>query len=176
MAVVHHEAMETGWTRVGAAVKAARAGQNLTQDGLAARVGVGTSTIRAIERGTEFAKVTPTLRAIERVLGWGHGSIESIRDGGDSLPAGPSSTDAPSSTPIGINTEGLPARVIEAMKGERLDFRVMPLGPNAELVVFVQGRPEATAEEARAELRQWERRERMLERMQEVADDPPDNG
>src|SRR5258707_7879430 len=49
--------METPWARVGAALRAARKAQQLTQAELAARADVSAGTIRAIERGTEFQKV-----------------------------------------------------------------------------------------------------------------------
>lgn len=167
--------METGWELVGAAVRAARDGQKLTQEELGDRVGVSTGTIRAIERGQRFTKVTPTLRAVERVFGWGVGSIESIRDGGNPLPGGKPAVHAtsPTQAPAAeVVTEGLPWRVVDALaKGTNLDARVRSLGPNTEMVTIIKGRPDASREQLLAELLDWERAEGHLDRLGETPDD-----
>lgn len=161
--------MDTRWGRVGTAVRSARNAQGLTQAQLGELIGVSGGTIRAVERGQEFAKVTTTLRALERVLGWGSGSIEAILAGTDPLPPRPG--EVMPTEPV-APPEGLPLRVARALaEGTTLDARVVPLGPAAEMVVVIKGKPAATPDEIRAALLAWERQEGHLDRLGEVADD-----
>lgn len=161
--------MDTPWARVGAAVRAARDAQGLTQAQLGERAGVSAGTIRAIERGQQFAKVTPTLRAVEGALGWAAGSVRALLDGRDVTAAQVAQT---ASEP-----DVLPLRIAQALaEGTTLDARLKTIGPKGEVVIIVKGRAGATAEELRAVLREWERQEGHLDRLGEVADDPPDPG
>lgn len=164
--------MDEGWKRVGSAVRDARNRQGLTQRELAKRIDASESAIRAIERGQPFNKVTGTLRAVERVLGWGEGSIEAVRDGGEPAPA--VATDLP---PPAGSLDGLPYRIAEALAaGTALDTRLKSIGPGGEIVVIVKGREGATPEELRAILREWERQEGHLDRLGETAaDESSDN-
>ncbi|CAG6392728.1 helix-turn-helix domain-containing protein [Streptomyces cocklensis] len=165
--------METPWARVGTALRAARKAQELTQAELAARADVSAGTIRAIERGQEFQKVTPTLRAVEAAIGWAEGSVQAILDGGEPTPApAPETTQAAAVASL----EGLPYRIAQALAdGTALDTRLKTIGSGGEIVIIVKGREGATDEEKRAILREWERQEGHLDRLGEVADDSSDN-
>lgn len=166
--------METPWVRVGAAVRAARKAQELTQAELAGRAGVSAGTIRAIERGTEYGSVNPTLRAVEAALSWAPGSVQAVLDGGEPTVRYDTAI-GPPAEPVNATTEGLPLRVARALtEGTTLDTTIVPLSPGAEMVVIVKGKPNATPDEIRAALLAWEAREGHLDRLGEVADEPSD--
>ncbi|WP_435173245.1 helix-turn-helix domain-containing protein [Actinacidiphila sp. bgisy145] len=176
--------MDSDWTRVGAAVRTARNRQNLTQRELAAEVGTSEPTIRAIERGTEYAKITPTLRSIARYFGWAEGSIEAIRDGRESAGGDLSGETGESSRASQLARDGsrealpdgLPVRVVRTLaEGTALDTRVVPLTPDADMVVLVMGKGGASPEAIREALEAWERREGHLDRLGDVSDEPSEN-
>lgn len=164
--------MEPDWARLGAAVREARKIRGLTQAGLGDLVGVGETTVANIERG-RVKKITPTMRAIAREFGWPAAAIDDLLHGGPDpavTPGRPATADtAPEATP----NEGVPLRIARALaEGATLDTRIVPLGPNSDMVVVVKARRNATPEELERELLEWERKEGHLERLGEVADDP----
>ncbi|WNI20313.1 helix-turn-helix transcriptional regulator [Actinacidiphila sp. ITFR-21] len=72
--------MTRNWTRLGEELKSARAGRGLEQQQVAAKVGVKRGAIRNIERGA-IAKVTPTVLAYARLVGWTEDSVERVLAG-----------------------------------------------------------------------------------------------
>lgn len=161
--------MSEDWGRLGAAVREAREARRLTQAGLGAEVGVGETTIANVERA-RTRKVTPTLRSVARVLGWTPDSIEAVLAGGSPRPQ----PDLVTQTDDGavelqvkkLSAGGMPLRIAQAlMEGSTLDTTIVPLGPGADMVVVVKGRPTASPEELRAALLAWERREGHLDRL-----------
>lgn len=180
--------MERDWARLGAAIAAARKAKGLKQPDLGGRVGVSRGTIQAIERGQGFAKVTPTLRAIERQLGWAEGSVEAVLDGGDAKPvetASPVQVIRPEvvapEVRVGLPdmTEGLPLRVVEKLAGEGpvLDAQVLDLtlpGSGTHMIVVVKGEPGVTQEQVREGLLAWANAERLLRGLPNDPDDSSD--
>jgi transcriptional regulator with XRE-family HTH domain len=173
--------MSEDWVRLGAAVREAREAKRLTQAGLGAEVGVGETTVANVERA-RTRKVTPTLRSMARVLGWTPDSIEAVLAGG-SPTAQPDIVvrrDDGTVAEIEIKKyarEGMPLRIAQALtEGSTLDTTIVPLGPGADMVVVVKGRPTASPEELRAALLAWEKREGHLERLGLVADDEEPRG
>lgn len=168
--------MSEDWARLGAAVREAREAKGLTQAGLGAEVGVGETTIANVERA-RTRKVTPTLRSIARVLGWTPGSIDALLGGGSptAQPDLVAHRDDGPPTLIEMKSfarDGMPLRIAQALtEGETLDTTIVPLGPGADMVVVVKGRPTASPEELRAALLAWEKREGHLERLGLVAED-----
>jgi transcriptional regulator with XRE-family HTH domain len=163
--------MSEKWVRLGAAVRDAREAKGLTQGELGARVGVGNTTIANIERA-RVARATPTIRAVARELGWKPGSVEAILDGGDPVLADTQPAKPPEPPALPVN-EGLPMRVARTLaEGTTLDTTIVSLGPNADMVVVIKGKPTATPEQLRAELEEWERREGHLRRLGLTADGP----
>lgn len=160
--------MDAEWARLGAAFAEGRSSQNLTQDDVVARSGIGLSTVQAIERGGPFKGVTASMRLYAVLLGWAPGSIEAVLNGGEPTemppPAGQS------------NLKGVPYRIAQALAdGTALDTRLKVIGPGGEIVVIVKGREGVTDAEKQAILREWERQEGHLDRLGEVADDSSDN-
>jgi transcriptional regulator with XRE-family HTH domain len=172
--------MDDEWVRLGAAVREAREAKGLKQAQLGEAVGVGATTIANIERARTRA-ITPTLRSVARVLDWPADAIETLLAGGE-LPAPSDDVDVVlrdgqgKTRTLQMKTygapEGMPLRVARALaEGATLDTTIVPLGPGADMVVVVKGKPSASPEELRAALLAWEAREGHLDRLGLVADD-----
>lgn len=169
--------MSEDWARLGAAVREAREAKGLTQAALATEVGVGETTIANVERARTRRK-TATLRAIVRVLGWTTDSIEAVLAGDAPRPVEPDFVVPTADGPLAVDVktytgpDGMPLRIAQALtEGATLDTTIVPLGPGADMVVVVKGKPTASPEELRAALLAWEKREGHLERLGLVADD-----
>jgi len=164
--------MDGDWVRLAGAVRAARKGRGFSQVELGRAAGVKRTVIQTIERGHTFQRVTGTLLSVERALGWGRGSIEKIVKGGDPLPSdevvgGPGTP----RYPLGPD---LPFRIARTLSvGTPLDTAIVPLTPYADVVVVVQGKPNATREELLAALQAWERHEGYVDRLGEPAPGAP---
>jgi transcriptional regulator with XRE-family HTH domain len=165
--------MDGDWLRLGRAVQNARNSKGLSQARLGELADAKRTVIQTIERGHQFKRITVTLRNIERTLDWGTGSIESVLAGGDPLPPGePGGREAAVRLRQGIESV-LPLRVARSLsEGVTLDTTIVPLSPNAEMVIVVKGKPDATPEQLRAALTAWEKRVGDLHRMGDLAERP----
>lgn len=161
--------MTTDWVRLGAAVKRARKAMGITQPQLGAAAGVSRATVQNIEAGQEFARVTPTLRVIERTLNWQEGSIELVLAGGDPVAVGAA---PPVPEPVrrgGSSAPGrLPLKVVQELEegGPVLDAQILdlaPFGSEGKMIVVVTGERDATPDQIRAALLAWERAELRLQ-------------
>ncbi|SDN90054.1 helix-turn-helix domain-containing protein [Actinacidiphila guanduensis] len=163
--------MDGDWLRLAQVLRTERDRRGLSQKAFGKQLGVGRTVIQTIERGRGFKKVTGTLRSVERALGWETGSVESILKGeGPLLP--PESDGFGSGHGKGAE---LPLRISQALtEGTTLDTTIVPLAPNAEMVVVVKGKPAATKAEIRAALVAWEKREGYIERLGEIVDEQQD--
>ncbi|WP_431781782.1 helix-turn-helix domain-containing protein [Streptomyces chumphonensis] len=72
--------MTDGFTRLGAALKAAGKSRGLQQKDIAAAIGVGRTTLRNIERG-DVKKLTPTIRRYAQIVGWTEDSPDLVLSG-----------------------------------------------------------------------------------------------
>jgi transcriptional regulator with XRE-family HTH domain len=172
--------MDRDWGRLGKALKAARTSEHvkLKQDELAEALGVGRSTIQMIERGEEYSKPTPSIRAYAKLVGWTEESVDQVLAGGE-----PNYAHAGSATAGKLKEEGqisaeetsLPLRIVDELKGDGalIDSVVLPLGDDGRMVVIVKGRPNATPEQIRRNLEAWRRAERHLQLL-ETDEDPND--
>lgn len=176
MAVVHHEAMERDWARLGKAFAAAREAAGLTQTEVAERIGVTRTPIQAIERGTAFKKVTGTMRSYARVLNWTPESIQTVLGGGN--PALTRTAAAPATAGQSAALASLPLAILDQLKSEGplIDATVISL-PSAKadvhMTIVVRGEPNATPEEIRDALLAWRRTQRRLQDMDDDQDLPP---
>jgi hypothetical protein len=154
--------MDGDWARLAAAVRAARKRMGLNQMELGDLTGVKRTVIQTIERGHGFQRITGTLLSVERALGWGPGSVERVLNGGD-----PQRSEDAAAPPATGHRQGrgaeLSVRVASLLsEGTVLDTAIVPLTPNADVIVVVQAKPGASREGMLAALRVWERREGYL--------------
>ncbi|MYS21355.1 Helix-turn-helix domain-containing protein [Streptomyces sp. DvalAA-14] len=165
--------MDGDWLRLGRAVRAARGSKGLSQVKLSELAGVGRTVIQTIERGGGFDRVTSTLRSLEVALDWKRGSIESILDGGDPLPLSePGKQDSAGQFSQGAYAS-LPFRVTHTLlEGTTLDTRIVPLTPNADMVVVVMGKPRSTPEQLKTALLAWEEEQGHLARLDRLSEEP----
>lgn len=75
------------WQRLADDVRLRRGDLGLTQEEVAAAGGLSTATLRLIEGAKQPGYRPRVLRDLERGLQWERGSVRSILDGGDPLPA-----------------------------------------------------------------------------------------
>lgn len=158
--------MDQDLARLGAALKATRLSRKpkLTQDSVAAALGISRGTVQNIERGTGFVKVTPTIRAFAQLVGWKPGSIERVLAGGEPVP-GEHGDEVEQPSPA--ESSRLPLRIQDEIEGDRplVDTRVIPLGDGTNMVVIVTGKENPTREERQRNLERWERAQEHLEEL-----------
>jgi transcriptional regulator with XRE-family HTH domain len=76
------ESMTRDWARLGEKLKAARTGRGMEQQDVADAIGVKRGALYNIEKG-EIAKVTPTVLAYARLVGWTDESVAEVLAGHD---------------------------------------------------------------------------------------------
>ncbi|MFE9886809.1 helix-turn-helix domain-containing protein [Streptomyces scopuliridis] len=164
------------WVELGRALQAARKAAGLKQSDVASRLDVSLSSVQAIERGTVYAKPTPTIRAYAALAGWAEGSVERVLNGGDpvlgqedSSAALESPTEATGPVPSGT----LPLRIVADLtdEGALLDTAVIPLPGGGQAVVVVKGKAGGTPAEIQAALEAWRRTQPQLQGL--LDDEPP---
>lgn len=172
-------AMQGDWMGLGRAIRDARKTAGFpTQQDLADRVGAKVSTIRAIEQGRNFSKVTPTLRVIERLLGWTHGSVEDVLDGREPTPR--SEESAPEHGGADL-ADGLSIEVARELAGGQVigdDVLNLTVPGSQDRLVVIYKSGDAgpvNPDELRRRLRVWTDVQRALRGlMPPVADDAED--
>lgn len=165
---------ERDWKRLGLAFAEARKSAGLTQVEAAERLSVTRTPVQAIERGQQpngnpFAKVTATMRAYARLLGWTEDSPSRILDGQDPEPATP-----PVSAPDAEPMPDLPPAVDRELRtGKTLDHAVVNLssdeGDDTRIIVVLQGGEDMTEEELD---KAWEKWQRTRRRIQAIPGEP----
>lgn len=163
--------MDRDWARLGAALRAARQNLGLEQQQVAERIGVKRGALRNIEVG-EISRVTPTVREYARIVGWTEASIDAVLTGGE--PTQEAEPSDESTTVIAGTPEELPLRIKAALAsdGPVLDTAVISLfgadgadgDDDVQMVVVVKGRNNATPEQIRKALLQWEKTEAQIRR------------
>lgn len=162
--------MERDWGRLAGALANARKAAGLTQDELAAMLGVGRSSVQKLERGHVYARVLPVHRAAARVLGWTEGSVDAVLGGGDPSRAPKSPEAAPVGQPTSTVEEGaaallddLTARVKGALLGGPVvDATAVPMSDGGDVVIIWTGgeEQELTPAQRRRLEQQWHRIQR----------------
>jgi DNA-binding XRE family transcriptional regulator len=155
------------WERLGRAFAGAREGVSLTQVSAAKALGVSRTPIQAIERGRQsngqlFTKVTGTMRAYARLVGWTEDSPTRILNQQQPEPAM-----QPVSETVEQASSLPPAVDREFRSGKTLDHAVVHLGTNEEddtrLIVVLQGADDMTEEEIDKAWRKWRQTRRRLQ-------------
>jgi transcriptional regulator with XRE-family HTH domain len=168
--------MERDWERLGRAFAEARTAAGLTQEQVAERLHVSRTPVQAIERGRQpngkaFMKVTATMRAYARLVGWTEESPDRILDG-----QGPEPATQPVSEAAEKASNLPPAVDREFRSGKTLDHAVVHLGTNEDddtrLIVVLQGAEDMTEEEIDKAWRKWRQTRRRLQAIPGESDTP----
>lgn len=171
-------AMTYDWARLSKALQAARKARGIGQVELGELVGVRRSAIQKIERG-DMKKVTPTIRAIARVVGWTDDSVDRVLAGGEPELAEPKAPDEPEAEVAFLGRSDLSLRLVHDITsgGPLLDATVLPLADDdvelGHMVIVVRGKPDASPQAIRRALEEWERREMRLRGVADEAPEPP---
>lgn len=166
--------MERNWARLGTRLAEARGGMGITQLEMAKRIGVSRGPMQAIERG-DAKRVTSTMRAYARAVGWTDESIDAVLGGGEPTLVDPA-PDSPEPVPTNTNVDdvpyaqGMPARIaFELRDGTILDTDVIDLsapGSDAKLVLVAKaGAADASPEQQRADLLRWAEIQRKIRKI-----------
>lgn len=165
--------MTDHWARLGAELKAAGKARGLQQKAIAEAIGVGRGAIANIEKG-DIKKVSPTVRAYARLVGWTDDSPERVLAGGEPMPTPQQPALEPAHLAIESSQSDLSLRVRQALEeGPLVDSQVLTLRtPGGELraTIVVRGEPDASPEELHDALVAWRDREAALRRLSEDAD------
>lgn len=158
--------MDRDWARLGTALQGARKSRRpkLTQEDVAAELGVSRATVQNIERGKPFARPTATHLAYAKLVGWVEASAEQVLHGGEPALAEPAGN-AEATGEVSAETTRLPLRIVDELQdeGALLDSIVLQLGDDARMVVVVKGRPNASPEEIKRNLEAWRKAQRHLQ-------------
>lgn len=166
--------MQRDWSRLGAALKAAREARGLGQADVGEEIGVKRGAMRNIENG-QLSRITPTVRAYAHVVGWSDGSVEAVLAGGEPVSAARPSGGPEVNAAGVIAAEELPLRIRAALAdGPLIDSAVISLPgeggeADAQMVVVVKGRPNASPDQLRKALLAWEQTEQQLRRHEDSA-------
>lgn len=168
---------ERDWERLGAAFAEARKAADLTQVEVATRLSVTRTPIQAIERGRQpngnpFGKVTNTMRAYARLVGWTEDSPARILRGEEPEPA-----TQPVSEWDADPTSDLPAAVDRELRsGKTLDHAVVNLGgendDDTRLIVLLKGSEDLSEEQLDELWQKWRRMRRQLQAIPGESDTP----
>lgn len=165
------------WERLGRTFATSREAVNLTQVAAAKALGVTRTPIQAIERGRQsngrpFTKVTGTMRAYARLVGWTESSPARILDGQE-----PEQATQPVSAPSDGTASDLPSAVDRELRsGKTLDHAVVNLGSKSDddtrLIVVLKGAEDLSEEELDTLWQQWRRTRRHLQAIPGESDTP----
>lgn len=172
---------EQDWKRLGHVFAEARKIAGLTQVEVAERLSVTRTPVQAIERGVQpngkpFVKVSPTMRAYARLVGWTETSPDLVLRGGEPEPAtnpvSEEQADRQSDLPPGIERE--------LRSGKTLDTTVVHLSGEGDdddvrLVVILKGAEHMTEDEIDRRYEQWRRTRRQIQATPGETDTPQEN-
>ncbi|MGW7329679.1 helix-turn-helix domain-containing protein [Streptomyces sp. NPDC054840] len=161
--------MDMDWDQLGAALKADRLHEGVSQEDLAEALGVGRSTIQMIERGHVYQRPTPTVRAFARRLGWTEDSVDRVLAGGQRRKRAADTEPAQASQELAAPSSRLPLVIVDELEedGPLVDATVIPLGGDARMVIIVKGNPDASPEEMRRNVEAWRKAKRHLQSLDE---------
>lgn len=165
------------WERLGRAFAAGREEVGLTQVSAAKALGVSRTPIQAIERGRQsngqpFIKVTQTMRAYARLIGWTEESPALILDG-----QGPEQATQPVPEVQADHHSDLPPAVDRELRsGKTLDHAVVNLGGESDddtrLIVVLKGAEGLSEDELDELWLKWRRMRRQFHAIPGESDTP----
>ena len=154
-------AMKKDWPRLAAAIKAAREARGMTQVELADAAGVVETTVQNLEdENRTYARTPPSLKHIERALGWAPGSVTAVLEGGEPTSMPESSQEAPDMA------EGMPLLMSsELRQGKVVDTVVADLsrpGARSKFLVIWKTDDADNADITPEDVAEWSRIQRTL--------------
>ncbi|MFP3990693.1 helix-turn-helix transcriptional regulator [Streptomyces sp. E11-3] len=158
--------MTWDWKRLGRELRAARKAKGLKQTDLVQVTRVSLATVQNIEAGKEYTRITPTIRAVARAVGWTDSSPEAVLNGEQ-----PTLVDADErgQSPPPQSDLPLPPFIQEELReGQVLASGVYDLSPedsDAQMIIVVKGKKGASVDEIRQWRDRWRRAERDLRRL-----------
>lgn len=168
------------WERLGRTFAAAREAVNLTQVQAAAALDVSRTPIQAVERGRQsngqpFTKVTGTMRAFARLVGWTEDSPARVLNG-----QGPEPATQPVSQLDGEPASDLPPAVDRELRsGRTLDHAVVNLGGETDddtrIIVVLKGAEDLSEEQLDKLWQKWRRTRRQLQAIPGESDTPQES-
>lgn len=170
---------ERDWERLGHAFAEARKAADLTQVQVAERLSVTRTPVQAIERGrqpngTPFSKITGTMRAYARLVGWTEDSPARILRGEEPEPA-----TQPVSPQDSERRSDLPPEIdLELRSGKTLGSTVVHLGPEEDdtrIIVVLKGAEDLSEDELDKLWLQWRRTRRHLQAIPGESDAPQES-
>jgi DNA-binding XRE family transcriptional regulator len=173
--------MERDWKRLGRALADARETLGLSQVQAAEQLHVSRTPIQAIERGRQsngkpFTKVTNTMRAYARLVGWTESSPDAVLDGDAPTPqAAPQPPEPAASGAVRSNLP--PAVELELRSGETLDSAVIHLGgddddDDTRIIVVLKGAEGMSEEELDRRWQQYRKARRHLQGVASETENP----
>lgn len=171
---------ERDWERLGRAFAEARAAAGLKQTQVAELLHVSRTPIQAVERGRQpngnpFTKVTATMRAYARLVGWTEDSPQLILDGQEPERATQQSAALPGEPNVSEKPKyDLPPAVdFELRSGKTLESTVVHLGSedaDTRIIVVLKGAEDLGEEELEKLWQEWRRARRHLQGIASDAD------
>jgi transcriptional regulator with XRE-family HTH domain len=167
---------ERDWEKLGKAYAEARKSTGLTQADVAEQLHVSRTAVQAIERGrqsngTPFAKVTSTMRAYARLVGWTDTSPDRIAEGGS-----PELVPSRDSVQMEKPKSDLPPAIdLELRSGKTLDSTVVHLGAeddDTRIIVVLKGAEDISEEELEKLWQDWRRTRRHIQGIASDTDAP----
>lgn len=170
--------MALDFDRLARMMVTAREARKWRQEDLATAAGISLSSVQNVEGARPFTRVPPSLRKLEKALGWAPGSAMDVLRGGEpTLVSGSVNGRAPNVTGGADDTSeirGLPAGIRAALsEGEHLAGDVIDLsepGSGFRLIVVAQRgmyqSPE-DIEDLRKQMKEWMRIQSGIRRLVE---------
>jgi len=172
-------AMEKDWVRLGRAFKVARERRGMTQEQVAAAIGVDESTIQNLETaryGRGFTR-TPSTAALAAAFSRSpEGAVSEVLAGGEPTSA-TTEAELQQAESSDLDRTDLPLRIVDELKngGRLVDTAVikLPTKGDVRMTVVVRGAPDASPEEIQQALEAWRRAERKLQNLPGDDEDEP---
>jgi len=166
---------ERDWERLGRAFAAARKAADLSQVEVAEQLHVSRTAVQAIERGrqsngTPFIRISATMRAYARLMGWTEDSPALIADGGE-----PAIATAPAAQSEPPQSDLPPEIDRELRNGKTFGSTVVHLGPEEEdtrIIVVLKGAENLSEDELDKLWQQWRKTRRHLQAIPGESDTP----
>ncbi|MGW6393051.1 helix-turn-helix domain-containing protein [Streptomyces sp. NPDC055103] len=166
------------WSGLGARLRARREDLRMSQEAVGQQIGVQRNALRRIEGGM-IQRVSATVRAYAKLIGWTNDSVEAVLAGGaPTLLEGFADRHGNVSPTPEPDFAGeiaralmsrLPARIVqEIIDGEVVEHDVLDLRPDgssALMTLIVERSPETPTAQVQEDLRHWSEVQRQLRKL-----------